>query len=73
MQKFNYRVETLHSLCYFVKEIAQDSQVNMSLSTVKRLKSIIFIYRQKILSFYGKVFFQGSFLCTGAFCCCASL
>ena len=35
------RVETLHSLGYSVKEIAQDSQVNMSLSTVKRLKSKI--------------------------------
>ena len=32
------RVETLHSLGYSVKEIAQDSQVNMGLSTVKRLK-----------------------------------
>ena len=37
----NSRVETLHSLGYSVKEIAQDSQVNMSLSTVKRLKSKI--------------------------------
>ena len=35
------RVETLHSLSYSVKEIAHDSQVNMSLSTVKRLKSKI--------------------------------
>ena len=35
------KVETLHSLSYSVKEIAQDSQVNMSLSTVKRQKSKI--------------------------------
>ena len=35
------RVETLHSLDYSVNEIAQDSQVNISLSTVKRLKSKI--------------------------------
>ena len=35
------RVETLHSLGYSVKEIPQDSQVNISLSTVKRLKSKI--------------------------------
>ena len=40
-QKKYSRVETLHSLGYSVKEIAQDSQVNMSLSTVKRLKSKI--------------------------------
>ena len=38
------RVETLHSLGYFVKEIGQDSQENMSLSTVKRLKSKIFSF-----------------------------
>ena len=37
--KQNSRVETLHLLCNSVKEIAQDSQVNMSLSTVKRLKT----------------------------------
>ena len=35
------RVETLHSLGYSVKEIAQDSQINMSLITVKKLKSKI--------------------------------
>ena len=35
------RVETLHSLGYSIKEIAQDSLVNMSLSTVKKLKSKI--------------------------------
>ena len=37
----NSRVETLHSLDYSVKEIVQDSQVNMGLSKVKRLKSKI--------------------------------
>ena len=36
-KKYN-RVEILHSLGYSVKEIARDSQENMSLSTVKRLK-----------------------------------
>ena len=35
------RVKTLHSLDFSVKEITQDSQVNMSFSTVKRLKSKI--------------------------------
>ena len=33
------RVETLLSMGYSVKQIAEDAQVNMSLSTVKRLKT----------------------------------
>ena len=37
-QKRYSRVETLHSLGYSVKKIAQDSQVNMSLSMFKILK-----------------------------------
>ena len=32
------RVEILLSMCYSVQQIAEDAQVNMSLSTVKRLK-----------------------------------
>ena len=32
------RVQNLHFFCYSVKEIAQDSQVNMSFSILKRLK-----------------------------------
>ena len=32
------RVEALHSLDYFVKEIAQELQTNMSLSTEKKLQ-----------------------------------
>ena len=35
------RIETLHLLSYSVKEIALDSQVNISLSTVKISKSKI--------------------------------
>ena len=33
------RVETLLSMGYSVRQIAEDAQVNMSLSTVKRLKA----------------------------------
>ena len=33
------RVETLLSMGYSVQQIAEDAQVNMSLSTVKRLKA----------------------------------
>ena len=36
--KRNSRVETLLSMGYSVQQIAEDTQVNMSLSTVKRLK-----------------------------------
>ena len=41
-QKGYKRVETLHSFSDSVKEIALDSQLNMSLSTVKKFKLIIF-------------------------------
>ena len=37
-QKRCSKAKTLYSLCYSVKEIAQDSQINMSLSSVKILK-----------------------------------
>ena len=35
------RIETLHSMEYSSKQIAEDAQVNMSLKTVKRLKANI--------------------------------
>ena len=46
MEKSNKNTadETLHSLGYSVKERAQDSQVNMSLSTVKKSKPKIKAY-----------------------------
>ena len=48
------RVETLHSLSYFVIEIAQDSQINMSLRMLKILKFIIFNLSTKNINFYRK-------------------
>ena len=37
-QKIYSRVGTLHSFCYSVKEISQDSQVNMKFKYVKNIK-----------------------------------
>ena len=41
-KKDRVKGETLHLLSYSVIKIAQDSQINMSLSSVKRLKYLIF-------------------------------
>ena len=41
-QKRYSRSEILYLLSYSVIKIAQDSQINMSLNTAKRLKSLIF-------------------------------
>ena len=52
----------LHSRSYSVIEIAQDSQINMSLSILKILKSIIFNLSIKIIKFFTESFlFLGSF------------
>ena len=50
------RVETLHSLGYSVKEIAQDSQLYMSLGYVKYIKSIIFNLSTKNIKLLFKSF-----------------
>ena len=70
-QKRYSRVETLHSLSYFVIEIAQDSQVNMSLRMLKILKSIIFnLSTKNIKLLWKRFFFQVSFfLHTVSFFC----
>ena len=58
----------LHSRSYSVIEIAQDSQVNMSLSILKILKSIIFNLSTKNIKFFTESFlFLGSFFFTGVF------
>ena len=49
-KRYNW-VETLHSRSYSVIEITQDSQVNMSLSILKILKSIIFNLSTKNIKF----------------------
>ena len=60
-QKRLSRVETLHSLSYSVIEIAQGSQVNMSLSIIKILKSIIFNFINQNIKFLWKGFFYRLF------------
>ena len=61
-------VETLHSRSYSVIEITQDLQVNMSLSMLKILKSIIFNLSTKNIKFLRKGFnSKAHFFCTGAF------
>ena len=50
------RIETLHSLSCSVIEIAQDSQVNMSLRMLKILKSIIFNLSTKNIKLLWKGF-----------------
>ena len=57
-QKKYIRVETLHSLSCSVIEIAQDSQVNMSLKMLKILKFIIFNLSTKNIKTFMERFFQ---------------
>ena len=55
--KSNSRAKTLYSFSDYVKEIAQDSYVNISLRMLKILKSIIFNLSKNI-TFYAKAFFS---------------
>ena len=54
------RTKTLNSFGYAMKEIVQDLQINMKISTVKRLKFIYLIYLQNF-----KTFIERSFLLIG--------